>query len=217
MGKTEWINNKKGYQVIKDIINSIRKNRQYLSELDGQIGDGDHGVNMSKGFALAEQKLNEDTSLSDGFRIIGEVLLMEIGGAMGPIYGTFFETFYEQSRNKDRITASTFNEMLKAAIESTLEICGASPGDKTLIDALVPAAVSLEESIKSGNSFDVVLSDMASGAREGMNSTKEMIAKKGRSARLGERSLGFIDAGAASCYIILESMARSMKAVIESE
>ena len=217
MKEAEWIYNNQGYQVIKDIIISIRENRQYLSELDGKIGDGDHGVNMSKGFTIADQRINEDQSLSDGFRIIGEVLLMEIGGSMGPIYGTFFDTFYQVSKDNERITASVFYKMFNAAINSTIDVCGASPGDKTLIDTMLPALHSLENSLKSGNGFSIALNDMVAGARDGMNSTVNMVARMGRSARLGDRSVGYIDPGAASCYIILESMASSIRKLIKSE
>ncbi len=216
MKETEWINNNQGYPVISSIVTSVRENRQYLSELDGKIGDGDHGVNMSKGFAMAGQRINDKTSLSDGFQIIGEVLLMEIGGSMGPIYGTFFESLYQESKDKEKITASDFHSMLKTAINSTIDICGASPGDKTLIDTMVPALNALETSLENRNGFSVALGDMIAGAKEGMESTENMVAKMGRSARLGERSVGFIDAGAASCYIILESMADSMKELISN-
>lgn len=206
----EWFLNKDGYQIIRDIISAIQLNKEYLSRIDGEIGDGDHGINMNKGFTIVSGRINEDSSLTEGFGEIANVLMMEIGGSMGPIYGTFFEVLSEKSRSFDKIDPYLFNEMLNSATNAVIEICEAQVGDKTLIDTLVPAVDNFTISLKKNDSFKDALAAMVEGAREGRDSTLNMAAKKGRSARLGERSKGVLDAGATSCFIILETMAGSI-------
>lgn len=213
----EWFLNEDGYEIVRGIISAIQSNKEYLSRIDGEIGDGDHGVNMNKGFTIAAERIDESSNLSDGFNIIGMVLMMEIGGSMGPIYGTFFESLYEKSRAAEKIDAHLFYDMLNSATSSVVELCSAQTGDKTLVDTLIPATESFKRSLENNESFRDTLAAMIEGARKGRDSTLDMVAKKGRSARLGERSRGVLDAGAVSCCIILETMAESMTRLIKSE
>ena len=164
---------------------------------------------MSKGFSIAELKIDQNASLSECFRVISDVLMLEIGGSMGPIYGVFFETLSKKTQSEEKITPIIFYEMLDSGIRAVIELCDAQVGEKTLIDALVPAGKRFKESFENNGDFENCLKAMVEGAKEGRDSTIDMIAKKGRSARLGVRSKGVIDAGAASCFIILESFAVS--------
>src|ERR1700751_1800784 len=129
-----------GHTLVLALVETIETNRAYLSEVDGAIGDGDHGINMSKGFAIAKTRLGDQTiSVSDGLALIGKTLMTEIGGAMGPIYGTFFIQMSLQCKNKPETDAQLFGEMLKAAREGLTDLGGAKVGDKTLMDAVIPA------------------------------------------------------------------------------
>ena len=133
---------------------------------------------MNKGFTIASGRITEDSSLSDGFDEIANVLMMEIGGSMGPIYGTFFEILSEKSRPFDKIDPNIFNDMLSSATNAVIEICEAKVGDKTLIDTLAPAVDSFRLSLEKGDSFKDSLAAMVEGAREGRDSTVNMVAKK---------------------------------------
>jgi len=198
--------NIEGALALKQVIKAIQQNKDYLGMVDGEIGDGDHGVNMNKGFSMAGERIEDQHSFSDASKIIAESLMDDIGGSMGPLYGSFFKTLWRHSRNLETIDARQYADMLKAATASVKEIGGAKVGDKTLVDTLEPACAAFERALASGSDFDVALTDSVKAAEIGKNSTKEMVAKIGRSARLGERSRGVLDAGAASSYLIIESM-----------
>ncbi len=198
--------NIEGALALKQVIKAIQQNKDYLGMVDGEIGDGDHGVNMNKGFSMAGERIEDQHSFSDASKIIAESLMDDIGGSMGPLYGSFFKTLWRHSRNLETIDARQYADMLKAATASVKEIGGAKVGDKTLMDTLEPACAAFERALASGSDFDVALTDSVKAAEIGKNSTKEMVAKIGRSARLGERSRGVLDAGAASSYLIIESM-----------
>jgi len=197
-----------GRPLVLGLVETIESNRVYLSEIDGAIGDGDHGINMSKGFALAKTRLAEQTiSVSDGLALIGKTLMTEIGGAMGPIYGTFFIQMSLQAKNKPAIDAEVFGGMLAAARKGVEELGGAKPGDKTIMDTLVPAQEKYQAAIGTGSSFGQALQEMADAAENGKESTRDLVAKIGRASRLGERSRGTLDAGATSCALILQTFA----------
>ena len=199
-------------ELIISLIDAINNNKAWLSEIDGAIGDGDHGVNMAKGFNMAKEKMDEaGDTLSEQLKSLGMTLVSNIGGAMGPIYGTFFMRMAKPIEGKTEIDENDFKAMLEAALEGVKKRGGAEVGDKTLVDALEPATKAFAESIEKGQSFREALENMVEAAKRGMESTKDLIAKKGRSSRLGERSKGTIDAGSASCYIILKALAESIK------
>jgi phosphoenolpyruvate---glycerone phosphotransferase subunit DhaL len=197
-----------GSPLVLALVETIETNRGYLSEVDGAIGDGDHGINMSKGFALAKTRLAEQSvSVSDGLALIGKTLMTEIGGAMGPIYGTFFIQMSLQAKNKPAIDAEVFGAMLAAARKAVEDLGGAKPGDKTLMDTLVPAQEKFQSAIMGGSDFHQALQQMADAAEQGKESTRNLVAKIGRASRLGERSRGILDAGATSCALILGTFA----------
>lgn len=210
------ISNKDAAIVVNNIIHSIKENREYLSEIDGAIGDGDHGINMSKGFSMAEEILsNEEFNMSDGFLTISQVLMNKIGGSMGPLYGSFFRGLSMASKKSDIIDKNVINNMLKKALANLQNISNAKVGDKTLIDVLVPAVNAYSTSIEEEKDLITALNSLIIAAKDGLESTKNLVASIGRASRLGDRSLGHQDAGATSCFIILKSFCESFIYLIQ--
>ncbi len=200
--------------IVDDIILTIQRNKDYLSEIDGKIGDGDHGINMNKGMTLCAAKLKDTQySMSQGFLTLSQVLMDEIGGSMGPLYGLFFEEFALASQGKEEIDARDFLDCLSAAIETLQSISNAQQGDKTLMDTLLPARSAFKSALNAGASFNTCLVALTEAARKGWLSTQDLVAKIGRASRLGERSRGCLDAGATSCYLILGSMAETIQRI----
>jgi phosphoenolpyruvate---glycerone phosphotransferase subunit DhaL len=210
--------NSDGLVVVADLIATIQKNKDFLSEVDGKIGDGDHGINMNKGFTLCGSRLEgKSYSMSEGLAILSKTLMGDIGGSMGPLYGVFFEELASVSSGKDSIDAGLFGRMLAAAQGAVMEIGSAKRGDKTLLDTLIPAVESYTRALAAGKDFSAALGDMRVAAESGWRSTEGMMAKVGRASRLGERSRGVLDAGATSCYLIIDSLARSIQGLIKAD
>ncbi len=207
----EQFRNADGRVIVERLIELIHENRAYLSEIDGKIGDGDHGINMDKGFQLTKERLEEGMGMSDALKTLGRTLLLEIGGSMGPLYGQFYKAMAKASKDAEEVTATTFADMLEAAYEAIRALGEAKPGDKTLVDTLDPATDALRQAVTMGRSFSEALDDMVAAAEKGWKSTEDMVAQIGRSSRLGERSRGVLDAGATSCYFMLKSMADTAK------
>lgn len=200
--------NVRGKNILLKMVKGIQENKGYLGEVDGLIGDGDHGMNMNKGFTLFETRFaDKEFGFSEGLDELGTILFSEIGGSMGPIYGTIFMDMASAGEELEEISVKDLGNMLEAGLAGLQEIVEAQVGDKTLVDTLSPAADSLKVSAASGKDFKEALEDMKKAARDGRDSTKDMVAKFGRSSRLGERSRGVLDAGSVSCCIILETMA----------
>ena len=203
--------NADGRVIVDRLIGIVHENRGYLSEIDGKIGDGDHGINMDKGFQLTGQRLEDGMSMSDALSTLGRTLLMEIGGSMGPLYGQFYKAMAKASKDRERVDARVFADMLDSAYEAIRALGEAKPGDKTLVDTLDPATSAMREAVEAGKSLDQSLDAMLAAAERGWQSTEDMVAKIGRSSRLGERSRGVVDAGATSCYLMLKTMAETAK------
>jgi dihydroxyacetone kinase-like protein len=197
------------------LIAAIQSEKQYLSDIDGAIGDGDHGINMNKGFTMCREALDKEPGdLVHSFNTLAKILMMKIGGSMGPLYGKFFKALAVSYEGKPEIEKGDFLASLEAVMHEIGKISTALPGDKTLIDTLHPAVNAFRRATDEGRSFSEALDLMTEAARCGRDSTKDMVARIGRASRLGERSRGVIDAGAASCCIILESMASSIKLLL---
>lgn len=200
--------NAAGKSVLLKMVKGIQDNKAYLGEVDGLIGDGDHGMNMNKGFSLFESRFKDkDFGFTEGLDELGTILFSEIGGSMGPIYGTILTDTASAGEDLEEISLEDLGNMLAAGLAGLQEIVEAKVGDKTLVDTLSPAVDSLKKSSAEGKDFKTALLDMKNAARAGRDSTKDMVARFGRSSRLGERSRGVLDAGATSCCIILEAMA----------
>ncbi len=203
----QTLNNAKAGNIVIAMAERIVENRAYLSEIDGKIGDGDHGVNMAKGFNTASERLKDKgETLAASLDTLGTVLLTEIGGSMGPLYGVMFTEFAEKIDGVDEIDPDTFSRMLHAGLEGVQSIGSAEVGDKTLLDTLVPAIEAFDDANASGKSFSDALNALVEAAEKGRDSTINLVAKVGRASRLGERSLGVLDAGATSCAIILKEL-----------
>lgn len=199
-------------EIVLSLADRIIENKAYLSEIDGKIGDGDHGVNMAKGFGLAADRLrNKDVSLAEGLDTLGTVLLTEIGGSMGPLYGVMFNEFAEQLEGVENIDAATFSRMLHAGLDGIQSIGSAKLGDKTLLDTLIPAINAFDEANNKGSPFSQALDALSAAAEAGRDSTLNLVAKIGRASRLGERSIGVLDAGATSCALILTDFSAHAK------
>ncbi len=196
-------------RALENMCAVIENEKEYLSELDGAIGDGDHGVNMAKCFRQVKKKLAESSAEDVGtlLKDVGMVVLNSVGGAMGALYGTFFLKLAQQSAGKKEVTLNDLVAMLQAGEKGILDIGKAGPGDKTLVDTLSPAVRAIEAAQKEGKPLLQALADFEATAYLGMASTKGMLARIGRASRLGERTIGHQDAGATSCYFILRSLA----------
>jgi len=209
--------NSAGKLLVEAMAAAIQKNAAWLSEIDGAIGDGDHGVNMNKGFSLALDRLQGRAwDLTEGLKVLSQVLLDEIGGAMGPLYGVFFLALAEKSQDHTVIDDEVFGSMLASAQKSLKDLGEAEVGDKTLMDTLSPAIESFEEARLSGAPFRQSLDALMAAAEKGKESTKSLVAKRGRASRLGERSRGTLDAGAVSCWLLLQAMAQSSQRLLAS-
>lgn len=203
--------NADGKPILMAMVKGIQENKAYLGEVDGLIGDGDHGMNMNKGFTLFENRFaDQEFSFAQGLEELGTILFAEIGGSMGPIYGTILTEAASVGEEQEEIDVRVLADMLRGGLSGLQEIVQAQVGDKTLVDTLEPSVRTLEESAAQGEDFAAALGKMKSAAAAGRDSTKDLVAKFGRSSRLGERSRGVLDAGAVSCCIILTAMADAM-------
>jgi len=198
--------------MINHIYKKINENKEYLSKLDTEIGDGDHGFGMANGFKNFNNKLEDFSQLDIGglLKKGGFELIKTIGGAAGAIFGTFFTgqaLYYDKNlKGKSSLNLNDISHMFQEAMDQIKKRGNAQIGDKTMIDALEPAVSALikgrEENISINKAFRIA----AEKAKEGAESTKEMISKRGRSRNLGERSKGFIDPGAMSTYFIFKGI-----------
>ena len=200
------------HKALEAMCETIETEKDYLSELDGAIGDGDHGVNMAKCFREVKKKLAESTAADMNilFNDVGMVVLNSVGGAMGALYGTFFLKMAQESAGKSELGLGDLVRMFQTAEQGILDIGKASLGDKTLLDTLAPAVRALEQSANAGQSLAEAMANFEQAAQKGMESTTDMLAKMGRASRLGERTIGHQDAGATSCYFILRSLASAV-------
>lgn len=194
-------------EMIVVVSRGIIASTDRLTQADKAIGDGDHGVGMARGFAGVIEKVEgrEFTSIGHLFKTVGTAILTTAGGAAGAVFGTLFRGAAENAGDQSVLTSALFSRMLFDGLRA-VEVRGqAKPGDKTMIDALEPAAV--ESKRQSSAPFDEALAAIAKAARLGMEKTREMVATVGKAKTLGERSLGYPDPGALSMSLILEFMA----------
>ncbi|CUP84908.1 dihydroxyacetone kinase subunit DhaL [Clostridium baratii] len=207
------MDSKKVIEILIKVSEKIDKNKEYLTELDAAIGDGDHGLNMSKGFNAVSDKLKaeEDDNIGNILKKTGMTLVSNVGGASGPLYGTAFMKASMALKDKNEIDINDFLSALKLALEGIKSRGKSTEGEKTMIDALSPAIKSMEDSIKNGDSYIEVLEKGKDAALEGVEFTKSIKATKGRASYLGDRSIGHKDPGATSCFYILETICEEAK------
>lgn len=191
------MNIEKVKEKIVNVSDLIIENEAYLTELDREIGDADHGYNMKKGFLKVKDAMNEDfTDLKSLFNKIAMTLISTVGGASGPLYGTFFMKF-AQSIDGDEMDKEIFTKAFSDGVDGVIMRGKAKVGDKTMIDVLSPVSDALKK--------DLSFAEIISIAKENMERTKDIKANKGRAAYLGERSIGHIDPGACSSYLSIKS------------
>ncbi len=214
----EFFKNTDGKSILISMVKVIQKNKDYLGEVDGAIADGDHGANMNKGFSLFQKRYeNKEYSFTEGLFYLGTLLLNEIGGSMGPIYGTIFTTMAEQGSDIENIGIKEFSRMLEAAREELFYLVEARQGDKTLVDSFSPAVDAVLKAEEENTGFKDALRVMCTASKEGKESTRNLVAKYGRASRLGERSRGVLDAGAVSCDLLLNAMAAGITELLREE
>jgi dihydroxyacetone kinase-like protein len=201
-----------------DIARAVVQAQDHLSEIDAATGDGDHGINMAKGFRLVLDRLaDRPFDLTQGFATIGDTLLSDIGGSMGPLYGSFFTEMSDTLQGRTQLDRDGFLAMLRAGEAAIVDLGEAKVGDKTLIDVLAPSREAFEQAAAAGDNFATCLAKLRSAAAEGLESTRDMVARLGRASRLGERSRGVLDAGAASCELILRTLADGLTQRLDVE
>ncbi|MCU4160038.1 dihydroxyacetone kinase subunit L [Acidiphilium sp. AL] len=174
-----------------------------LNALDAAIGDGDHGANLARGFAKVVTKLDEATQATPAalFKLAGMTLIGTVGGASGPLYGTFFLEAAKAAGDAATLDDAALAACLRAGLAGVRARGKAEPGDKTMVDALIPAIAVLD----GGGS----LAKAAEAARDGAEATKPIVARKGRASYLGERAIGHVDPGATSSAMLLACLAEA--------
>lgn len=200
------------YECISLIGERITENKDFLTELDREIGDSDHGINMSRGFAAVMEKLSPDEAdIGAVLKKAGMTLLSKVGGASGPLYGTAYMEAGKLTLGKTELTPEDMKAVLEAAIAGIQKRGKAVKGEKTMLDAIIPASESFNKKIAEGADMVTGLDAACEAAREGVEYTKTIIATKGRASYLGERSIGHQDPGATSALITLEAIRDFMK------
>lgn len=194
---------------IKACAKVLAENRDYLIQLDAAIGDADHGANMDRGFQAVMIKMPEmsDKDIGTIFKTVGMTLLSTVGGAGGPLYGTFFIQAGTKTAGKMEMTLEDWYAALEAALNGVIMRGKAELGDKTMVDALTPAVNALKQAVDAKESIAKALMLSAEAAKGGMTATTPLVARKGRASYLGERSAGHQDPGATSSYLLLKAAA----------
>ena len=200
---------------IKYIAEVIISEKNHLTNLDTKIGDGDHGLNMARGAEAVIEAVDEldDNSLdiSTAMKTVGQSFLMNVGGASGPLYGTGFMEASKVLSKDSKLETKTIIEALEAAIAGIKRRGYAEKGDKTMLDTLIPIKTTLELSLSEGKNLGESLETAIAAAKEGVEYTKTIAAKRGRASYIGERSIGYEDPGAVSSFIIFRSFYQYLK------
>ncbi|MBQ9551012.1 MAG: dihydroxyacetone kinase subunit L [Lachnospiraceae bacterium] len=200
---------KKVIEIIKVMAEIIHENAQFLTDLDAPIGDNDHGINMDRGFqkVLTDLPGVEKDDIGAILKKTGMDLVSTVGGSSGPLYGTAFMKAGSAVAGKYEINSSDFVAIMEAAVGGVQLRGKAEKGEKTMIDAMIPALEAIKKGVSEGKSPAAFLADGVAAAKEGVEYTKTIIATKGRASYVGERSIGHQDPGATSFTLLLESIA----------
>ncbi len=200
------------YECISKISESIMANKDYLTELDREIGDSDHGINMARGFQAVMEKISpDDSDIGVALKKAGMTLLSKVGGASGPLYGTAYMEAGKIMIGKTELLPEDMKAIFEAAISGIQKRGHAVRGEKTMLDAIIPASEAYSAKISEGSDMISAFEAACSSAREGVEYTKTIIATKGRASYLGERSIGHQDPGATSAALTLEAIRDYMK------
>ncbi|XOQ27379.1 MAG: dihydroxyacetone kinase subunit DhaL [Selenomonas sp.] len=206
------MDNKKLVEILQAIAQRMEKEKEVLTELDNAIGDGDHGINLARGFAAVEQKLPTlaDKDLGAILKGVGMALVSNVGGASGPLYGTAFMKAGGALKGETEADDEKLVAAFEAAVEGIKMRGKAHEGEKTMLDAQCPALKALKESLAAGKDIKAAMADAVEAAKTGVAYTKTIIATKGRASYLGERSIGHEDPGAVSSLMMLEEIAQAL-------
>jgi len=200
------------YECISAIGNRIIENMDFLTELDREIGDADHGINMARGFTEVMKGLDpEETDIGAALKKVSMILISKVGGASGPLYGTAYMKAAKEAMGKTSLTTDDAIAMMRAAVDGIRQRGKSDVGEKTMLDALVPAFDALTEGAAQGKDAGQILDAMCQAAAQGAAYTKTIAATKGRASYLGERSIGHEDPGAASSLLTLEAIRDYLK------
>ena len=197
---------------IRAFAAEVGANKEQLTQLDAAVGDGDHGINMDRGMSAVLAKLDaatEEQDIGALLKTVGMTLVSTVGGAAGPLYGTLFLQMGTAVSGKDELGPDDWAAALEAGIAGVQARGNAEPGDKTMIDALIPGRDALKAALAGGASFEDALRQSADAAGQGMRDTIPLVARKGRASYLGERSAGHQDPGATSSHLLLEAAAET--------
>ena len=190
----------------------VEANKEYLTQLDAAVGDGDHGINMQRGMSAVIAKVDTQAGEQDVgalLKTVGMTLVSTVGGAGGPLYGTLFLQMGTAAAGKSELSPDDWAAALEAGIAGVQARGKAEPGDKTMIDALLPGRDALKAALGGGATFADALRQSAAAAEQGMRDTIPLVARKGRASYLGERSAGHQDPGATSSHLLLEAAAET--------
>ena len=203
------------YDWLERYAGIVAEQKQYLTGLDAAIGDGDHGINMDRGFQTVLVKIApvRDKDVGTLLKTTGMALVGSVGGAGGPLYGTFFLRAGAALDGKSEISDRDLVGALDAGLKGVVERGKANPNDKTMVDALTPAVARAKQTLDGGGSLEEALAAAADAAEEGMKATIPLKALKGRASYLGDRSIGHQDPGATSSYLMLRALSDSLAAV----
>jgi len=188
---------------------AIHENKDYLTQLDSDIGDGDHGANMDRGFQAVLGKLPDiaDKDIGAIFKTIGMTLVSTVGGASGPLYGTLFLQMGNAAAGKLELSLADWAILLQAGVDGVAMRGKANPGDKTMLDALLPGLQALKDAAGANTATGKALTLSSQAAEQGKLATIPLVARKGRASYLGERSAGHQDPGATSSSLLLKTIA----------
>lgn len=198
---------------LRAAANAVRRERDYLTELDAAIGDADHGVNLDRGFSAVVTALNEAAPATPGavLALAGRTLISSVGGASGPLYGTVLREAAKVLGDNAEVDAAALTAALQAGLLGVQKIGGAAPGDKTMVDALTPATMAMAAAVRSGGGLDTAVESAAKAAEEGARATVPLEARKGRASYLGPRSVGHQDPGATSTALLFAALQQALE------
>jgi phosphoenolpyruvate---glycerone phosphotransferase subunit DhaL len=207
------IDGKKVVEVLTNVANVIEANKDYLCALDSEVGDGDHGVSMTIGMRTARKALAalQNPTPESAFRTVAEAYADEVGAASGVLYETAFEAAAKAAAGKTQLeTSADWASVLEAIAHEIQTIGKVQVGDKTMFDAWFPAAQALRMAVTRGETLATALQQATAAALKGIEDTKDLIPKRGRASRLGERARGHQDAGATSAYLMIKTIEGSL-------
>jgi dihydroxyacetone kinase-like protein len=194
---------------IEALAQVYAENKEYLTQLDSAIGDADHGINMDRGFSAVKAELAKvgEQDISTTLKTVAMALIRTVGGASGPLYGTFFMRASAACANKAELATADVVTLFEAGLDGVLQRGKAELNDKTMVDAQRPALEAMKQALAEGADLSAILQRGVAAAEEGMKNTIPLQAKKGRASYLGERSIGHQDPGATSSYLMLKAAA----------